>query len=352
MRVGSAVIRAGAIGYTATHPEHRRQGLAAALMEDWTRELTQSGEHVSFIVGIPNFYEQFGYEFSFPLDIRDSPVSIDLSQLSNEETGTNVRQFEENDIPILAALYDKENATRTGSLVRTDEYWEWLLRGLHDSGRIKRGDIWLVEDSDQQPLGYAMLHPGPLDELEVWEAAAAGEDVAAALLSAVAAKARLEGSRCIDLKLPLDHLVTRKALSQGAYVSAYSSGVYARLLDLHSLFEAMQPELERRLRCSSQAEWQGTLRLATDVGTVYLAITDRKLEVGGRVSPIHKLEVPQSLLVKLVTGYTSVRWVAGVLNVQWMAGLANARIEQGLWPIMQALFPKGCPYIWNADIGY
>jgi hypothetical protein len=58
------------------------------------------------------------------------------------------------------------------------------------------------------------------------------------------------------------------------------------------------------------------------------------------------------LLVKLVTGYTSVRWVAGVLNVQWMAGLGTAHIEQGLWPLLQVLFPKGCPYIWNADIGY
>jgi predicted acetyltransferase len=321
-------------------------------MEDWTRELTQRGEHLSFIVGIPKFYEQFGYEFSFPLDIRDSPVSIDLSQLSFEETGMSIRQFQENDLPTLTALYEEENATRTGSLVRTDEYWEWLLQGLHDSGRIKREDIWLVENSDHEPLGYAMLHPGPLDELEIWEAAASGENVAAALLTAIATRARLEGRSRIDLKLPLDHLVTQNALSQGAYLSGYSSGIYARLLDLHGLFQAMRPELERRLRCSSQAEWQGTLRLATDVGTVDLAIADGEIEVGGEVSLVHNLEIPQALLVKLVTGYTSTRWVVGVLNVQWMAGLGNAHIEQGLWPILQALFPKGRPYIWNADIGY
>jgi predicted acetyltransferase len=352
MRIGGAVIRAGAIGYTATHPDHRHQGLAAALMEDWTRELTRRGEHLSFVVGIPKFYEQFGYEFSFPLDLRDSPVSIDLNQLSPEETGMSARQFQESDLSALMALYEEENATRAGSLVRTDEYWEWLLQGLHDSGRIKREDIWLVENSDHEPLGYAMLHPGPLDELEIWEAAASGENVAAALLTAVATRARLEGRSRIDLKLPLRHLVTQNALSKGAYLSGYSSGIYARLLDLQNLFEAMHTELERRLRCSSQTKWQGTLRLTTEVGTVDLAIADCEIEVGGEVSPIHNLEIPQSMLVKLVTGYTNVRWVAGALNVQWMAGLGNAHIEQGLWPILQTLFPKGRPYIWNADIGY
>ena len=185
-----------------------------------------------------------------------------------------------------------------------------------------------------------------------FDAGESAELVAGGLGGTVAAKARLEGRSRIDLKLPLDHLVTQNALSQGAYLSGYSSGIYARLLDLQGLFQAMRPELERRLRCSSQAEWQGTLRLATDVGTVDLAIADCEIEIGGQVSPIHNLEIPQSLLVKLVTGYTSVRWVAGALNVQWRAGLGNAHIEQGLWPILQVLFPKGRPYIWNADIGY
>ena len=51
MRIGSVVVRAGTIGYTATHPRHRGQGMAAALMEAWTAELTQRGEHLSFLTG-------------------------------------------------------------------------------------------------------------------------------------------------------------------------------------------------------------------------------------------------------------------------------------------------------------
>jgi predicted acetyltransferase len=352
MRVGSVVIRAGAIGYTATHPAFRRRGLAAALMEAWTQELIQRGEHLSFLVGIPKFYEQFGYEFCFPLDMRDSPVFVDLGQLSPEDSGLSVRPYRETDLPSLVALYDAENAERTGSLVRTPEYWEWLVQGLAASGRIKRRDIWLVESPGQQPMGYAMLHSGPLDQLEVWEAAAPSGDVAAALLNLAASRARRERMSRVDLKLPLDHRLTQHALARGAYLSAYSYGIYARLLDLPGLFEALRPELERRLRRSPQADWRGTLRLITDIGSLDLAIADGWVEIGAEVSPVHVLEVPQSLLAKLVTGYATVRWVAGVLNVQWKAGLGSAHIRPELWPILQALFPKGCPYMWNADIGY
>jgi hypothetical protein len=156
----------------------------------------------------------------------------------------------------------------------------------------------------------------------------------------------------VDLKLPLDHRLTQHALARGAYLSAYSYGIYARLLDLPGLFEALRPELERRLRRSPQADWRGTLRLITDIGSVELAIADGKIETGGEVSPVHTVEVPQSLLVKLVTGYATARWVAGVLNVQWAAGLGSAHIRPELWPILQALFPKRCSYMWNADIGY
>jgi predicted acetyltransferase len=321
-------------------------------MEAWTQELIQRGEHLSFLVGVPKFYERFGYEFCFPLDMRDSPVFVDLGQLSPEDSALSVRPYRETDLPALVALYDEENADRTGSLARTPEYWEWLLQGLAASGRIKYEDIWLVESPGQQPVGYAMLHPGPLDQLEIWEAAAPNGDVAAALLNLAASRARREGRSRVDLKLPLDHRLTQHALTRGAYLSAYSCGIYARLLDLPGLFEALRPELERRLRRSPQADWRGTLRLITDIGSLDLAIADGKIETGAEVSPVQTVEVPQSLLVKLMTGYSTVRWVAGVLNVRWAAGLGSAHIRPELWPILQALFPKGCPYMWNADIGY
>jgi predicted N-acetyltransferase YhbS len=352
MRVGSAVVRAGAIGYTVTHPDYRRRGLAATLMADWTDELTHRGEHISFLTGIPGFYQQFGYEFCFPLDLRDSPVRITPDLLPAGTADMRLRPYTAGDLPNLMALYDQENAARTGSLVRTRAYWEWLLNGLHAIRRINAKGIWLVENARHEPAGYVMLRSGATDELDVYEAACPDASAAAILLCAAATRARAEGKRRIDLKLPLDHRMTRYALACGADLSGYSSGMYARILDLQGLFEALQPELERRWRRSAPAGWKGTLRLITDIGSVDLALAEGSVEPGTVVPPVQSVEIPQALLVKLVTGYTSPQWVAGTLDVQWVAGLSRAHIAHALRPVVQALFPKGCPYVWNADTGY
>ncbi len=343
MHVGLSVIRAGAVGWVATHREHRRLGLASALMEDWTRELTKRGEHLSFLTGIAGFYEQFGYEFSF----REGPaVSLDPDRLPKDSREIRVRRCRRDDLHSLVALYDRENTLRIGSLVRAPEYWEWLLDGLDASGRLKYDDVWLAEDVEGRVAGYVMSRATPQGRLEVWEAAAA-DGLATALLAAIAARARSNGSSRIDLMLPLDHGVTQSALAHGAELATHEHGIYARILDLGGLFEAMQSELGQRLRSSREREWRGTLRVITDVGTVDLAISDGDVEVRDNVEPLHVLELPQALLVKLVTGYADVSEIAGTLDA-----LGSGHIEPALWPIIEALFPSGCPYIWNADTGY
>lgn len=60
MSIGSATIRASAIGYSSTHPAYRGIGLARALMETWTRELSARGTHLSLVTGIAGFCEQLG----------------------------------------------------------------------------------------------------------------------------------------------------------------------------------------------------------------------------------------------------------------------------------------------------
>ena len=178
IRVGTAAIRAGAIGYTVTDPAYRGRGLSASLMEFWHAHLAERGEHLSYIVGIPNFYERFGYEFAFPLDMRDAPVVIDGDITSPKAGPRKASQYQHGDLPDLIELYDRENCTRTGSQVRTEAYWRWLLEGLQASGRLRLEDLWLVRDPSGKPSGYAFLRPGFQGALEIWEAAAGNEHTA------------------------------------------------------------------------------------------------------------------------------------------------------------------------------
>lgn len=352
IRVGSVIIRAGAIGYTVTDPAYRGRGLAAGLMNFWKDHLAERGEHLSFIVGIPYFYERFGYEFAFPLDMRDAPVVIDTNHSSHPAGTGKASQYQPGDLPDLMELYDRENKARTGSQVRTREYWHWLLEGLQASGRLKREDIWLVRDFVGKSSGYAFLRPGFQDALEIWEASAADEDTARAIINLAVELARREHRQHIDIKLPLDHVITRYALCGGARLRGYSSGIFARILNLQCLFTALVPELERRLRNSPFSNWEGTLLLETDIGELSLAIQKGAIRLGETAGQVLSLRIPQSLLARLVTGYASPHWIAGALNMLHKTSRSSTPIPVEALPILEALFPKGCPYMWNADIGY
>jgi predicted acetyltransferase len=328
MRVGHAVIRAGAIGYVATDPAFRGRGLAAKLLDEWTAELTARGEHLSFLTGIPGFYERFGYAIAFANDEHDAPALLVVRTTLESPPGLVARPLEDGDIAAVARLYDKENAGRTGTIVRSRAYWSWLLAGLLDSGRVRREDMLVVEapESRNRVQAYVLARRPADGRVEVVEAAASTPDAAIAVLAA------LRGG-VVELKLPLDHPVMHAAIRLGATVHGYSFGTYARILDLAGLFDAIAAELRQRLRAAGGAARHGTVRFVTDIGSV---------EVGGG-GPTAAIEIPQALLVKLVTGFADVRWLARV---------AGLDIPVGLWPTLRAMFPRGCPYVWNVDVGY
>ena len=135
-------------------------------------------------------------------------------------------------------------------------------------------------------------------------------------------------------------------------MGGYSSGIFARILNLHGLFSALAPELERRLRASPTKDWEGTLLFATDIGTSPIAITKGRLRPGVMVDPVLELRIPQSMLVRLITGYASLHWVTGTLNMLRKTSPISAALPEEALPVLEALFPKGVPYMWNADIGY
>jgi hypothetical protein len=264
----------------------------------------------------------------------------------------NASQFRADDLPNLMKLYERENRARTGSQVRTPAYWAWLLAGLQASGRLTSEDIWLVWGKAGAAGGYAFFRPGFQGALEIWEAAAADEDAAASILRLALELARRQGSQSIDLRLPLDHPVARMALGAGAQLSGYSYGIFGRILNLAGLMDALAPELERRLRRSRCPDWEGTLLLETDAGELPLSIHGGTVTPGKTGGQGVRVRIPQGLLARLVSGYASVAWTAGALNMLRKTSRTSAPIPAEALPVLQALFPKGCPYMWNADIGY
>ena len=343
MRVGCAVLRVGMIGYVVTHPDFRRRGLVAKLMHGWADELTAKGYHLSIIMGIPEFYEQFGYSFAFPNDSRDTAVVLNLEDCRPLPQVPNHSCFEMADMSVLEHLYQTGNACRTGAFVRSHEYWTGLIEGLRQSNKLSHQDIWLVKDAQEQAVGYAFLRHRPQGQYEILEASAPSDAAADGLLALAASNARSTGAKSVELRLPLDHRVTRRALHHGACLSGYSFGNYARIFNLEELFVALRPELERRLRASEWKSWRGTLQMRTDIGDVDIGIADGSIHMGDRSGETLTVDIPQRLLVRLVTGYA---------NVAGVSGLGRADIDPLVGSLLAVLFPKGCPYLWTVDVGY
>lgn len=343
MRIGSAVIRAGTIGYVATHPAYRGRGLARVLTNHWTSETTAQGYHLAYVHGIPDFYEKFGYRHAFFDDGRDSAVWLDLAGLPTQEAGLRVRPYQEQDLSAVMRFYEEDNQTRSGSLVRSEAYWRWLLSGLEGRGWVRREDMIVVEGNDCRVAGYAMVNLADWDRFTLWEVAAEGRDAMVALLNELARRARRAGVDRLYLRAPLDHPFVAFCVSLGAQTAGYSWGVYGRLLNVAGLFQAIGPELEARLARSPLRGWTGTLRLETDVGTATLPFVKGGLQPDGMPAPVRIARMPQSGLVRLVTGYN---------DVTALSGRQGVAIDRADWPLLRALFPKGCPYIWAADSGY
>ena len=115
-----------------------------------------------------------------------------------------------------------------------------------------------------------------------------------------------------------------------------------RFIGLRGSFERLAGELGERLRRSAFKDWRGTLRLATDLGTVELHVAEP-----GEVAVRGKTEgraivcaLPQTALIQLLFGYRDAAEVAAD---------PDAAIPEEALPLLHALFPPGHPFIAEPD---
>src|SRR5437016_11123618 len=67
LRFGDSLLSASEIGVVGTLETYRGQGYARALMERAIERMSERGDALSIIFGIPNFYERWGYEYAVGL---------------------------------------------------------------------------------------------------------------------------------------------------------------------------------------------------------------------------------------------------------------------------------------------
>src|SRR5947209_20016788 len=124
LRMGAANLLTGCIGSVVTHPDHRKKGVASALMRDAIQYAEQHGYALLLLDGIPKFYYRYGYVDMFDLSTVDVDRGAILAQSSQ---GYPVRPATADDSTHLLALYNRHYGHYTGSFARTQEYQDYLL---------------------------------------------------------------------------------------------------------------------------------------------------------------------------------------------------------------------------------
>ena len=241
MRIGTAVVRMAGIGDVYTQREHRMKGHMRTLYEDSLRYMIDEGYDVSMLFGIENFYTKFGYASSLASSIckvktRDAEVAAAYAQ------DYPTRPIEEADMPAIRALYNADNATRTGSVVRTPENFDKFRKGTWYGSPP---DTMLWEDAD----GGKLLAYAAWDHydkaVKVAEVAAYDPALFPNILSALAEQAVIK--RCEDIQLyispehPFAEFVQRYGAKWKVEYPRYGSGMM-RVLNQQPLFEKIAPE--------------------------------------------------------------------------------------------------------------
>lgn len=339
MRVGAAVARMAGIAGVETHRQHRMKGYMRVLFDDTVRYMMDERYDVSVLFGIPNFYPKFGYAVCMPWPkVKVQTRDAELAKSAAESTACKVRPMEPDDISAIIDLYNRNNATRSLTLVRMPEYFKGFTKGLWWDARA---EAIVVEDARGGFAGYAVWDKSDT-VVNVIEVESVNASYYPVLLHEFAKQAINKRCGDISLFMPPDHPFGQFVLRYGCEWSIryerHADGMM-RILNQAALLEKLVPELQRRVTLVP-GSLQGALAIQTNLGATTISIHDGMVKLAPGVQANSVVEMPQEKLAQLVVGYRSVSDVLSDGEVCSQGEVA---------PLLSALFPQGQPYMWAAD---
>ena len=324
LRVGDRAVRCGCIGGVGTAREHRGNGYARLVLDDALAHIRESGMAISALFGIPGFYPKWGFA---PV-LVEATLEMETAIALQSPAALPVRAMQPQDVAAVAQIYACENAQRTGTIVRTSGAWPGFRIGVNWNDNVA---AYVAEDAGQV-VGYAAYNSEP------WEnqvAEISGSHAAmAALLHELGERAQIKHREKIAFHLPPDHAFVSYCTGLGCKLIIeypHAGSGMARVIDQSGLLRTLTPLFRQRLSASACQSWRGTLVLATQLG-------EDAVELGGTQQ--YPVRLPQERLIQLVLGYRSATEMA-------LDGHIDCASE--LVPVLDAVFPRGNPYMWHPD---
>ncbi len=277
MRIGKARVRVAGVGLVATHADYRKHGFGGQTLRRSMELMRAHGYDMTYLSGITGYYDRFGYVRAWDMN----EFAMEAQHLPAAKPGMRIRKFEPGHREDLARLYNRENATRTGTAVRPT-----FLRNPHPGKWV--GYLW--EDARGKVAGYVVVSPED-DALRVRDFAGDDGDTLA-VLGFLVHKLHLKTlvfHRGVHHDNPMRKRLTQQAYSWSKTVYRSSGGPMICMINLASTLTKLSGELSERLKKSCAADWRGSLLIADGREKVSLVIDRSRVKVGPAVPSKHSI---------------------------------------------------------------
>jgi GNAT superfamily N-acetyltransferase len=303
MRFGEHVFPLQGVMWVGTLPEYRGHGFAQNLLRVASARARQKGVLVqTATTNLPAFYQSLGWAICGrhslgKLPSRNLPTGGEGS-LDPRAGAWHVRPWRQVELQDLMTLYERQFAGVHGSIVRTEEYWRWLI------GRKLAHVIW-VACAGERVHGYAFVKDHRVLEIATDPAHPFAMQ---ALLGRVRSEALERAYPHVAIHAPPQHPALEIVREVGGKVldEEESEGAVSlyHVPNPEAVLTLILPDLLQRVR-------QAKLTLPLDLG---LSVGDRKLLVHlinartSRVEPERlgrrHLSLTPAAFARLVLGHT------------------------------------------------
>jgi hypothetical protein len=329
LRIGHTPLRIGGIQGVVAEPDENHKGYAKQIAIEAIPKVADMG--FDFLVGFAQrggFYRRIGAvpvmaEYELQLDARRIP------RLREDP----FREYTDEDLPLLVELFNEGNTGRSGTSVRTEALWPWLVRKAPEHHIYADGYIGVRHSSES---------------LEIRELAGRSQHFAELALRKLGHLARERDVRTIRGAVPADHPLVKAAIPYGASIEAQhtkNAGCIALSTDLMRTLGRLENEFNLRL---AQSRFSGArIELGVDCEG-----TQTRLVLGAEGGDLRKLElhVSRTGLTQLIWGYRSVESVLVEEAVESSGSAAAPSLPStNDLAVLDALFPDGHPFMWQTD---
>ncbi|HEV2129386.1 MAG TPA: GNAT family N-acetyltransferase [Thermomicrobiales bacterium] len=357
-RFGDAILPAGEIGLVGTLSDRRNQGYSRALMESWLETMRAERIPLSFLIGIPNYYERWDYHYAAP-DHANHFLSIGRDALARcAVSGASRRPVDAaRDIPAILDLIAAEMRHTAGSPALDAT----LLRYFVDRAAAHGVDWHVVEGDDGDVSGVIRTKrwtggTGPQAAGAIALVATrddhARSAIAAVMLDHLAQGERDELPLAIAPHGPFARWLYQRGACRRSDRSIYPGGYAAmyRVNDLPTVLEAVHTTWDDREITRHLAGTAVTLRTGSDETQVAtLEVTQEEIEIHPGPGGV-ETDAPPAVSVPWVTGWRSAAdWLDGT-PFPPLPGRTFDRGEPETLPpdarnLLSMLFPRRHPYV-------